>query len=239
MLGLAVLRFLVAERLATTSLCDELYEALEGFLVPREAKIRRGLDSLGEASVQAGKKAGHVARTAASQSRARRVARCAAAASASLMDCVRALPEAALRQGPRSKGARRREEAAVRTHAAGAAGRPAVASRSRPRYLDDSGDETPTPGASMARASRPTEEGPLAEKLDDKTPVKPVVPMPKGLLRRRHLVRGAASTTCRPPTPRRRSTRGGTFSGDGVSFCSFGAAAAGPIRCVTPVGDGE
>ena len=40
----------MAERLATTSLCDELYEALEGFLVPREAKLRRGLDSLGEAS---------------------------------------------------------------------------------------------------------------------------------------------------------------------------------------------
>ena len=81
-LGLAVLRFLVAERLATTSLCDDLYAALEGFLAPREAKIRRGLDSLGEASVQAGKKAGAVvARTAADHGKELwRVARCAAAA---------------------------------------------------------------------------------------------------------------------------------------------------------------
>ena len=81
-LGLAVLRFLVAERLATTNLCDDLYAMIEGFLAPREAKIRRGLDSLGDASVKAGKQAGAVvARTAASQSRELwRVARCAAAA---------------------------------------------------------------------------------------------------------------------------------------------------------------
>ena len=79
-LGLAVLRFLLAERLATTHLCDELYAMIEGFLAPREATIRQGLDSLSEASVQAGKKAGAVvARTAASQSRELwRVARCAA-----------------------------------------------------------------------------------------------------------------------------------------------------------------
>ena len=60
-LGLAVIRFLLAERLATTNLCDDLYEALEGFLAPREAKIRRGLDSLSDASMQAGKRAGAVA----------------------------------------------------------------------------------------------------------------------------------------------------------------------------------
>ena len=257
-LGLAVLRFLVAERLATTSLCDELYEALEGFLVPREAKIRRGLDSLGEASVQAGKKAGAVvARTAASQSRELwRVARCAAAAKR-VSDGLRARAayEAAHSPGPKVEGGgapAAEDELPFEPTPPTPPGRPAVAFEEQASgYLDDSGDETPTLGHQVSIGSRKTADKPrrrvrFAEKLDDKTPVKPVVPMiPKGL------PSGDGISFCeddvyqmpQPPTPQTpQHSRYGTLpSGDGVSFCSFAEPPPpDPARyAALPSGDGE
>ena len=86
----------------------------------------------------------------------------------------------------------------------------------------------------------------FAEKIDDKTPIKPVVPMmPKGL------PSGDGISFCeddvyqmpQPPTPQTpQHSRYGTLpSGDGVSFCSFAEPPApDPSRyAALPSGDGE
>jgi hypothetical protein len=173
-LGLAVLRFVLAERLACTSLCDDLYESLEAFLAPREGNIRQGLDALGDAVVKTGRRAGVVAATkAADHSRELwRVARCAAAAKR-VSDGLRArAADAAARSpGPRTPASTPARSFAPspstavdaqNTLAGGGApaaedelpfeptpptppgSRLVIDDAPTSGYLDDSGDETPT-----------------------------------------------------------------------------------------------
>ena len=172
------------------------------------------------------------------------------------MDCARALlMRRRIRRGPRSKAAARRRprtSCPFEPTPPTPPGRPAVAFEEQASgYLDDSGDETPTLGPQVSIGSRKTADKPrrrvrFAEKLDDKTPVKPVVPMiPKGL------PSGDGISFCeddvyqmpQPPTPQTpQHSRYGTLpSGDGVSFCSFAEPPPpDPARyAALPSGDGE
>ena len=207
-LGLAVLHFVLAERLACTSLCDDLYESLEAFLAPREGNIRQGLDALGDAVVKTGRRAGVVAATtAADHSRELwRVARCAAAAKR-VSDGLRArAADAAARSpGPRTPASTparpfdRPSAAADAQDTLAGGGAPAaedelpfeptpptppgsrlvIDDAPTSGYLDDSGDETPTLGAKLTLGSRKKEKRVrFAEVIDDTTPDPPPRKMP-------------------------------------------------------------